>query len=119
MDGLILAAQIERVATRKDHTVSVSLGLQEMTPAKAGELMTFGSKLVCVYISPKETITQKELDQIDQLKPEFPGKSQSQRIRAVLFVAWEKKPDGFKEFDGYYKFHTEAFIDLIKSKIDP
>jgi hypothetical protein len=118
MDGLLISAQIERVSTRKDRTVSVTLGSQELTPSKAGELMSLANKLVCVYISPKETLTQRELDQVDAINPEFPGKSQSQRIRAVLFVAWEKKPEGYAEFDGYYKFRTEAFIDKIKSEID-
>lgn len=119
MDGLMIAAQIERVSTRKDRTVSVTIGSQELSPSKAGELLAMANKLVCVYISPKETLTQKELDQVDQLNPEFPGKSQSQRIRAVLFVLWEKKSEGFKDFDSFYRFHTEAIIDNFKSKIDP
>lgn len=119
MEGLLLSCQIERVATRKDRTVSVTLGSQEMSPAKAGELVSLANKIVCVYISPKETIKQSELDQVDQINPEFPGKTQSQRIRAVLFVLWEKKPENFKDFDSFYKFKTEAIIDHYKTLIDP
>lgn len=113
----MMAAQIERVSTRKDRTVSITLGSQELSPAKAGELLGFANKLVCVYISPKETITQRELDQTDAINPEFPGKSQSQRLRAVLFVLWEKQSEGFKDFNSFYQFKTEAIIDKIKSEI--
>lgn len=88
-----------------------------MAPAKAGELLGFANQLVAVYISPKETVSQKELDQVDALDPEFGGKSQSQRLRGVLFVLWEKVPEGFKDFDSFYKHHTERIIDHIKSKI--
>ena len=119
MDGLLIPAMIERIATRKDRTVSITIGTQELTPARAGELLGVANKLVCVYISSKETISQKEMDQVDKINPEFPGKSQSQRIRAVLFVAWEKRSENFADFDSYYKYYTEAFIDSIKSKIDP
>lgn len=117
MNGLILACQIERVSTRKDRTVSVTLGTQEMTPAKAGELMSLANQLVAVYVSPKQTIDQREIDQVDAVNPEFPGKSQAQRMRAVLYVLWEKVPEGYKDFELYYRFHTERMIDNIKSNI--
>lgn len=119
MNGVILSAQIERVSTRKDRTVSVTLGSQELTPGKAGELLAFANQIVCVYISPKETMTQKEIDQVDQLDPEFGGKTQSQRLRGVLFVMWEKRPEGYKDFDSFYKHHTEVIIEHLKKKIDP
>lgn len=118
MNGLLLPAQIERVATRKDRTVSITLGTQELTPAKAGELMAIANKLVVCYVSPKETLTQQEIDQVDNINPEFGGKSQSQRLRGVLFVLWEKKNDGFTDFDAFYKHHTEKVIDHFKSKIE-
>lgn len=114
----MIAATIERVSTRKDRTVSVTIGSQELTPSKAGELLSMANKLVCVYISPKETMKQAEIDQVDQMDPEFPGRSQSQRIRNVLFVLWEKKSEGFKDFDSFYRFKTEAIIDNFKSQID-
>lgn len=117
MNGLLLSAQVERVATRKDRTVSVTIGTQELSPSAAGQLFELGNKLVCVYLSPKETINQKEIDQVDQINPEFPGKSQSQRLRNTLFVLWGKVPEGYTDFDAFYRFKTEAIIDHLKSKI--
>lgn len=117
MNGLIIAAQVESVSTRRDRTVKIVIGSQELSPANAGELMGLANKLVAVYISPKETLTQAELNQVDAIDPEFPGKSQSQRLRAVLFVLWQHAPEGYKDFDVFYKFQTEKIIDNIKSKL--
>lgn len=117
MNGLLLAAQIERVSTRKDRTVAVTIGTQELSPTNAGQLLGLANQLVCVYLSPKETINQKEIDQVDQINPEFGGKTQGQRLRGVLFVLWEKSPEGFKDFDSFYKHHTEKIIEHFKTKI--
>lgn len=117
MNGLLLSAQVESVATRKDCTVKVVIGTQELTPSKAGELVALANKLVAVYISPKETIDSREINQVDQIDPEFPGKTQSQRLRNVLFVLWQKVPEGFTDFDVFYKHQTEKIIDHFKTKI--
>lgn len=117
MNGLLLACQIEGVSTRKDRTVSVKLGTQEMSPANAGQLLGMANQLVAVYLSPKETISQREVDQVDAVNPEFPGKSQSQRLRNVLFVLWQSNSEGYKDFDAFYRHSTELIIDNIKSKL--
>lgn len=117
MNGLLLSAQVESVATRRDHTFKIVIGTSELSPANAGQLMTYGNKVVCVYISPKETISQSEIDQIDQLDPEFPSKSASQRLRGVMYVLWEKVPEDFKDFESFYRHHMERIIDHFKTKI--
>ena len=79
--------------------------------------MGLANQLVAVYISPKETIDQRELKQVDQIDPEFGGKTPSQRLRGVMFVLWEKVPEGFKDFDTFYKHKMEVIIDHMKTKI--
>lgn len=64
MTGIILSAIIENVSTRADGTVKVVLGCQEMSASRAGELMTLNRKLAAVYLSPKESVNQKEVDQL-------------------------------------------------------
>lgn len=118
MDGLLIPAMVEGVSTRKDHTVKVVIATQELSPSRAGELLGFANKLVCVYISPKETISQKEKDQVDQLNPEFGNKTQSQRMRNVLYKLFEQKPEGFATFDTFYHHKTELIIDHLKTKLE-
>lgn len=119
MNGILFAGQIENITTRKDHTVVLKIGSQELTPAKAGEIFQTMNKLVAVYLSTKETIPQRDLDQVDQLDPDLPGKTQSQRLRAVLYVLFEKNNEGYKDFENFYRTHMDKIIDHLKKKIDP
>lgn len=68
------------------------------------------------YISEK-TIDQNEIDKIDKLDPEFSGKTQSQRIRGVLYKLFEQNNEGFKDFEVYYRAKTELYIEHLKTKI--
>lgn len=116
MKGILISAIIEGVSTRKDNTIRVVFGTQEMTPNKAGELIGLSNKLSAIYISAQE-ISQTEIDQVDSVDPDLPGKTQSQRLRGVLFLLYEQTNDGFTTFDAYYKHHTEKVIEHFKQKI--
>lgn len=116
MNGLLLSVYVEGITTRKDQSVKITLGTQELTPAKAGELFQLQNKLAVSYFSLKE-ISQREIDQVDKLDPEFEGKTQSQRLRNVLYKLWEQQPEGFKDFDTFYKSRTERIIEQIKEKL--
>lgn len=117
MNGILLPAIIENISTRRDGTIKVTIGTNELSQGKAGELFALNGKIAAVYISPKETISQKEMDQITQIDPEVEKKTQSQRLRAVLFRLWEQKPEGFGDFESFYKNRMNALIEQIKSKL--
>lgn len=116
MNGLILSVYVENITTRKDKSVKLTLGTQELSPSKAGEIFNLMNSLAVAYISPKE-ISQKEIDQCDKIDPEFEGKTQSQRIRNVLYKLFEQGNEGFKTFDDYYRNKTEKYIEHLKGKI--
>jgi hypothetical protein len=118
MNGILLSSTIESITTRKDNTIKIVIGTQEMAPDKAGELFSLMNKLTVVYISVKDGINQKEIDLIDTVNPELPGKSQSQRIRATLFVLFKQDKEGHKNFDSYYRFKTEMYIEHLKKQIN-
>lgn len=81
MTGLLLPAIVTSLRTLKDGSISILFETQELSPAKAGEVFSYRGKLVALYISPKETIPQRELDQIDSVDVDLPGKTKSQRVR--------------------------------------
>lgn|SRR5690606_27742334 len=116
MNGTLLSVYVENITTRKDKTVKLTLSTQELSPSKAGEMFSLMNKLAVAYISPKE-IDQKEIDQVDKIDPEFHGKTQSQRLRAVLFKLHEISPEGFKDFNNYYHFKMDELIESFKSKL--
>lgn len=118
MNGILLSAIIENVSTRKDQTVKITIGTQELSPSKAGEVFGLHGKLAVVYISSKD-VPQREIDQVDKLEPELNGKTQSQRIRNTLFVLFTQDSEGFKDFQTYYISKTERFIEDLKTQILP
>jgi len=117
MNGILLPCYVENIATRKDNTIKLVLSTQELTPGQAGELFSLLNHLVITYISPKD-ISSKEAEQVDRIDAELGGKTQSQRIRNVLYKLYEQDHEGFKTFDLYYHDKTEKYIDHLKGKID-
>jgi hypothetical protein len=116
MKGLLIAAQVENLSTRKDHTIKITLGAQELSPAIGSQLLSLMNQVCSVYISPSE-IDGKEIKQIDSLEPDMPSKSPSQRMRNVLYILYTQGNEGFKEFDSYYRHKMENFIDELKKNI--
>lgn len=119
MEGLLLSCTVNGIRSLKDGSVSVTLETLELSPSKAGELFSLRNKVAAVYISQKETISQKELSQVDQIEVELKGKSQSQRIRSVLYLLHQQDNEGYKDFELYYRAKTELFIETLKSNLNP
>lgn len=117
MDGLLLPVVVSSIRSLKDGSVSVCVETNELSPGKAGELFSLRNKVAMMYLSPKEVITQQELKQVDMIDADIQGKSQSQRIRAVLYLLHQQNPEGFDDFADYYRNKTEKFIEHLKSKL--
>ena len=115
MNGLLIPATIEGVSTRKDRTIRIIIGTQELTPEQAAGLMGFQNTLIAAYFAPK--IDRDEMKLIDDLDPELAGKSQSERIRNVLYLLFKQDDEGFKEFNDYYHNKTEKYLTKLKSLI--
>jgi hypothetical protein len=116
MNGILLPVTVENITTRRDRSIKIVLGTQELSSGKAGELFTLLNNLAVVYISPKE-VDQKEINQVDRLDPDVGGKTQSQRIRNVLYKLFEQDHEGHKDYDSYYRAKTELLIEHLKTKI--
>lgn len=115
--GILLACYVENITTRKDKTVKLTIGSQELTPEKAGDLFSLMGKIAAMYITEKEVIPQAEIDKVDSLDAEFGGKTQSQRLRGVFFKLFEVHPEGFKSFDNYYHHKMDELINHYKAKL--
>lgn len=116
MNGVLIPCQIENVSTRKDNTIKIVIGTQEMSEGSAGKLFSMLNKFGYAHLSPTE-ISQKELNEVDQLDPEMEGKTQGQRIRNVLYILFTQDNEGFTDFDSFYKNKTEKYISHLKTKI--
>lgn len=115
---ITIAAQIEGIASRKDKTIKLTLGTQEMSPNDAAQLFNLNQKLCYVAIK-EEHFTQEEETLIADLKTDFENiKSPSQRFRAILYVNFTQRPDGYKDFQSYYLAKMDALCEHFKNKLD-
>ena len=103
----------------KDRTLKLVFETNEPSPGLlaeiAGHTQQFG------YLAfKKEDFQQVEIDELDSLKTDYndTGKSQSQRLRAVLYRNWEMNDKGYDVFPDYYKAEMERLINHFKGKLD-
>ena len=115
---IILDAQVEAIATRKDKTVKITLGTQEMRDV--GELFQLQNQLVSVGIATNE-LTDDQIEVLRNSKFDLEiiptGKSPSQRLRGVLFRIWENDNGGFEQFENFYTNKLETIISHFKNQL--
>lgn len=114
---IIIGSVIESIASRKDKTVKLTIGTQEMSPEKAAQL--FGmSQQFCYVAIKKEDFNPTEVDTIESLKTDLESvKTPSQRLRAILYRNYEQSCEGYQDFATYYQAKMEKICDHFKSKL--
>ena len=118
---IVLKAQIEGIQSRKDNTIKVVLGTQELKPSDGGKLLALSNKLCSIGIAPND-LTPEEIKTLQESKlsiEDVPnGKSLSQRLRGALYVYFTQNQTGFEEFNDFYSDYMEKRITNIKSKLE-
>lgn len=111
------SAQIDGVTAKKDKTLSVKLGTQELQPEDTSKIFELHGKQIWVAVAEIE-LKQSDLVIPEEI-PEFDGqKSYSQRLKEILYVLWNEKSDKKKTSDQFYRDYMEKLIGNIKSKLD-
>lgn len=114
---ILIAGMMEGLSTRKDKTIRLTLGTQELSPNEVAELFKFNQSF-CYVALKQEPFSQIETDSIDSLKTEYDGiKTPSQRLRSIMFRNFEQQPNGFKDFNSYYVYTMDKLCDHFKSKL--
>lgn len=104
-------ACIERISSRKDHSLSFGVSTPELRPEEAAAFLQLHGVNVRLMIQPQD-IPAEELIAIDT---DIEQKTHSQRLRAVIFVHWN---DGGKkdDFETFYRTQMEKIIEGYKTK---
>jgi hypothetical protein len=115
---IVFDATLEGLSTRMDDTIKVVIGTQEVTAEQGLALLKLRGKFCKVMLSDTE-IEQKEIDAVDSLtiKDESSNKSNSQRLRSVLFINWQQSKQT-TNFDDYYNSEMNRIIDHYKAKLN-
>lgn len=115
---IILPSIIESVCTRKDKTVKVVIGTQELDMRQAGEVFSLTGGYAYVGIK-EEQFSPWEVKEMDEIKADLSTvKTPSQRLRAILYLNFQQDPAGFKDFQTYYLHEMNRISEHYKSKLD-
>ena len=110
---------LDGYSRRKDRSVSIRFHTQELTSADIMEIDAMCDSFGILYFRPGEKANRDELAEIDKVDlTDFDNnKSQSQRLRAVLYKLHQltESPMDFRDF---YLQETEKIINHYKSKLD-
>jgi hypothetical protein len=115
---IILESIVDSIASKVDGTISIKISTQELDPTNAGNIFALRGKFIKCLLSDSN-ITKLEEELIDNtiLVSGKKNKSESQRLRAVLFRIHEQK-DITEDFEIYYKNEMNKIIEHYKSKLE-
>jgi len=103
---------VDKVQTMVDGGVKLTLVTQELSPHEMTELFALKGKLGWMLF---KSAVIKETEVPEEPAQEFKtDKTPSQRLRAALYVYWDKSTNKSKPFDALYKEWMEKKISEIK-----
>jgi hypothetical protein len=115
---ILLPALIESITTRKDKTIKITIGTQELTPADAAKIFYLNQQFCYMALKP-EPFTREESESIDSLKADLDNsKTPSQRLRGILYLNYQQDNKGYKDFTTYYIAEVERICEHYKNKLD-
>ncbi len=115
---ILKQVSLNKASRKADKSVSIQFVTDlEQSPEELMEMDRLVGSRGILYYSDRGELTQQEIDELDAVDIELEGKTQSQRLRAVMYVYFEQqgKNGDFKDF---YKTYTEKIIQQIKDKLD-
>lgn len=103
---------IEGIRARKDGSLGITISTPELKPEEKTLFFELQNLNCEAQITPLEEKTESYVVDTD-----LNQKSQSQRIRHLLYLNWKREPEGL-EFPEYYQRKTEKYIEFLKRFLD-
>ena len=111
-----LPVQLSKVSSKADRSYTLGFNTRELLGEEAAILLDNLMKEGWIVFSPNDDIDVADIP-VAKAGAGVEGKSSATRLRAVLFVYWNQQ--GKKgDFEDFYRFSMEGFIDHIKGKLD-
>jgi hypothetical protein len=116
---ILTAGQLDGYQRRKDRTVSLRFITQEKSSSEVAEIDSMVDAFGILYFRGQEQLNHDEIEELDAVELDLydEPKSQSQRLRNVLYKLWAQDQKG--EFKEFYRHQTERIIQHYKDKLDP
>jgi len=108
-------AVLGSISAKVDGSLGLRLNTPELTPEEKAIIMGIQNKTLDVVVEEIDE-PSGEMYKIDR---ELTHKTPSERMRASLYVLWDKKQrKTWQDFNAYYAYAMEKMIDNIKSQIE-
>ena len=121
MDNSIfqIPAYITKITTMSKNVIRLQIDSNENTsPEAMKRLFEMVDQLGWLLFAIRQ-IQPEDLLSIPAPEPEFKNeKSDSLRLRNVLFRLWEQNKEGYEDFNLYYKYRMNKIIEFLKSKLE-
>lgn len=114
MKALRTQIVIEGIRARKDRSLGLTITTPELTSEEKALFMDMQGHAATALI---ELIDVDFPTEVRTVNKELNQKSQSQRIRAVLYILYTQNPED-QTFEEYYMAKTEKYIEFLKGKIE-
>jgi hypothetical protein len=114
----IVTGIVEHIASRRDNTLKMVIGLQEMHSSKAGELFALQNRLSLIAFKGAE-FKDNEIEALESIDLDIEEvvKSPSKRLRNVFYRLWEQNNEGYTDFNMYYIGKMDMLIEHYKGKL--
>jgi hypothetical protein len=115
---ILLSGQIESLTTRKDKTLKITIGSQELSPIECANIFMLNQSF-CYIGLKQEPFQTNETELLDSLKTDFENiKTPAQRLRGILYRNFEQNPEGYNDFNSFYIAKMEKICEHYKGKLD-
>lgn len=103
---------LESASSRADGSLGLRFSTPELTPDEMTTIFQLVKRELRVLLQPKD----QDPKDLKDIKGEFDRKTPSQRLRGVLFLAWDQqgRPGSF---DDFYMKKMEMFINSVKDAL--
>lgn len=113
MKAIRINASISSIRSKVDKSLGLSIQTPELTIQERAEFMELQGVNVDLFIKPLDD----RADDILEIDKDLNQKSQSQRMRSILYLLWEQEGKQGR-FDEYYHEKTEKYIEYLKEKLN-
>ena len=108
---------IESIATRADNTIKLVVGTQELPPEQMAKLFELHKKEGW-FLFKESPLEEKDLE-IPEVMPDIKGeKTESQRMRNIIYKIWETTTNRQKPFPDFYKSYMFKLNEMLKERIN-
>jgi len=114
-ETFVVSADFSKMTSRANHTFDITFNTSELGE-NAGKLLPHLNKAGTLAFKIGE-LSNEEIETLPEVKDDSTRKSDSQRLRAVLYLLWnqgEKKVSS----DQFYRDHMEKIINQIKDRLE-